>query len=205
MNLFWLPASHLVGVGHWLYRHRGVLGGIAFLCLWVVAAPTTTRILLSLPLVLSGLVIRCWAEGYIGPSSRGRVIITDRLITEGPYRYLRHPLYLGDLLLTLGVLLALAPPPFVVGLVLFLGLLEYGLIINAEEWELNLRWGREYWRYRADTPLLLPKLHPRDKSPSQQFSFKNLRFENLRAGGWTLLVLGLVYLLILLRLQLLPD
>lgn len=200
MNLSWLPAPNLVGIGRWLYRHRGLLGGVAFLCLWMVATPTIPRILLSLPLILIGVAIRCWAGGYIGPISRGRIITADRLITEGPYRHLRHPLYLGNLLLTLGVLLALAPPPFLTGLVLFLWLVEYGLILNAEEWELNLRWGREYQRYRAETPILLSKFRLRDEGPSSQFSFKNLRFE-----GWTLLLLGLAYLLILLRLQLFPE
>jgi hypothetical protein len=98
------------------------------------------------------------------------------------------------------VLIALAPPPFFIGLVIFLGLLEYSLIINAEEWLLSMKFGKEYIAYRAQTPLILPRFRSRFKGSSQRFSFKKVRAE-----VWTLFFLALVYLLILLRLQLLPE
>jgi hypothetical protein len=51
--------------------------------------------LLGLALVLAGVFLRSWAAGIIHK--------TDTLTTEGPYALFRHPLYIGSLLMGLGV------------------------------------------------------------------------------------------------------
>ena len=59
---------------------------------------------LSALLVAAAAGIRTWAGAYL----RAEVVFdtkvhSDRLVAEGPYRHVRNPLYLGNMLLALGI------------------------------------------------------------------------------------------------------
>lgn len=77
-----------------------------------------------------------------------------RLTTDGLYRYMRHPLYTGGLLV-----LWLIPWMTVNLLVLVVSLTLY-LLIGAffEERKLLREFGPAYAAYRARTPMLIPRL-----------------------------------------------
>jgi len=107
--------------GRFLFRWRGVIGVLAFGVVFWLARPTFGSCLLGLPFILAGLATRFWASGYIGIEGRVREIGASRRIASGPYRLLRHPLYIGNFLL--------------VGFVA-----EYGLIVAAEERDLGQKW-----------------------------------------------------------------
>ncbi len=126
-----------------LYRYRGIIGLIAFWFVYLCATPENKAIFLSLPLVLLGLTIRVWAIGYIGKHSRTKEIYAPMLITSGPYRYIKHPLYLGNFFLVMGVLLALSATFIISVIVLFLFLIEYLLFIHAEEKYLKVKFSKE--------------------------------------------------------------
>jgi isoprenylcysteine carboxyl methyltransferase (ICMT) family protein YpbQ len=120
-------------VGRFLFRWRGVIGFAAF---WVVLAlgrPSVRTCLMGVPFLLTGLALRFWAMGFIGPEARAREIGASRLVTDGPYRWLRHPLYLGNFLLVAGMLMALRPVAWLALLAVVLFLMEYWLIGRAEE------------------------------------------------------------------------
>lgn len=99
---------------------------------YIFARPTITSCLESLLLILSGLALRFWAAGYIGNDARSKTISAQRVITDGPYRYFRHPLYLGNFAIVAGMLVALKPP-LTIALLIILGfILMYGLIARSE-------------------------------------------------------------------------
>jgi hypothetical protein len=56
-----------------------------------------------------------------------------RRIVSGPYRTLRHPLYIGNFLLVAGMLVALRPAWWLGTVVLAGFIVEYGMIVAAEE------------------------------------------------------------------------
>ncbi len=62
-----------------------------------LSRPQPWTVLAGAPLVLAGEAIRLWAAGHLYK--------TEKLITSGPYRFTRNPLYLGRLLLFTGVAL----------------------------------------------------------------------------------------------------
>lgn len=91
------------------------------------------------------LVLLGWREVY-----RAK----DRLATQGVYRYLRHPQYLGILLITAGWLVHW---PTIPGLVMWpiLVFLYYRLSVQ-EERALAAKFGEEFRAYAERTPRLLP-------------------------------------------------
>ncbi|MGB9742878.1 MAG: methyltransferase family protein [candidate division WOR-3 bacterium] len=129
--------SYPVRLGRFLFRIRGFIGTIAFVPLWLTGRPGLTSCLNSLTLIIPGLLLRFWTAGYIGPESRQSSISASRIVSDGPYRYFRHPLYLGNFALVAGLVVALQPPALL-GLGVLAGfLLIYSLIARAETDFLN--------------------------------------------------------------------
>jgi protein-S-isoprenylcysteine O-methyltransferase Ste14 len=138
-------------LGRFLFRWRGAIGVLAFGVLFWMARPTFGSCLIGLPLLLAGLAIRFWASGYIGIEGRVREIggqreergvrreeegTPRRRITTGPYRTLRHPLYIGNFTLVIGMLVALRPALRLAVVVLAGFVLEYAMIVVEEERDL---------------------------------------------------------------------
>jgi protein-S-isoprenylcysteine O-methyltransferase len=100
-------------------RAVGAAFGLALLAL--LLAPLLNRLrvgrLLSetwawsgIAAMLAGLVLRIWAIRVLGAfyTRTLKTAVGQHLIAEGPYRLVRHPSYLGDLLLWLGAGIATA-------------------------------------------------------------------------------------------------
>jgi protein-S-isoprenylcysteine O-methyltransferase Ste14 len=79
---------------------------------------------------------------------------TTRLISEGAYRYIRHPLYASLILLALGVYLKAPSPPGVA----LLGAAVVGAFLTARtEEHFNLeRFGKAYRAYMGETKMFVP-------------------------------------------------
>ncbi|MBN2465728.1 hypothetical protein JXD38_08945 [candidate division WOR-3 bacterium] len=129
-------------LGRFLFRWRGVIGVLAFAVVFWLARPTFGSCLLGVPLLVLGLAIRFWASGYIGIEGRVREIGARQRIVSGPYRLFRHPLYIGNFLLVVGMLLALRPAVRLAAVVLVGFVIEYAIIVAAEERQLAALGGR---------------------------------------------------------------
>ncbi len=78
----------------------------------------------------------------------------QRLVREGPYRFVRHPFYLGLLLMLGGALVATRS---LAGAALFLpAFLITVARARREEHNLELRYGSRYTEYRDRVPFLFP-------------------------------------------------
>ena len=82
------------GAGSFLTRWRVFLGFVlAAVILWL-ATPTRGSFLIGSAIATLGEFVRVWASGHLEKS---------REVTQsGPYRYTRHPLYLGSSLIGVG-------------------------------------------------------------------------------------------------------
>lgn len=111
-------------------------------------------------IVALGALIRSWAEAYLHSSVvHDMELHSERLVAEGPYRHLRNPLYLGNILLTIGLGLMASRIGFVImaaGMFAFC----YRLILR-EEAGLFASQGENYRRYFEAVPRLWPSLRPR--------------------------------------------
>jgi hypothetical protein len=104
--------------------------------------------------------VRTWATSYL----RTEVMIdttfrTERLVADGPYRFVRNPLYLGTTLLSIAMaVFASRTGALMIVILMPLFLLR---LINREEAELKLAQGESYGRYLTSVPRLVPALTPR--------------------------------------------
>lgn len=93
------------------------------------------------------LIYRAWQHLYAAQRA-------GRLAIEGPYARVRHPQYLGFVLILFGFLLQW---PTILTLAMFPVLVfMYVRLARIEEREAEARFGDEYRRYAARTPAFLP-------------------------------------------------
>jgi protein-S-isoprenylcysteine O-methyltransferase Ste14 len=115
--------------------------------------------LATLIVALSAL-IRTWAGSYLHSSIiHDGALHGEQLVADGPYRYLRNPLYLGNLFLAIGVGALASRTGFVV-IVVGMMIIVYRLILREEALLLATQ-GESYRRYYELVPRLLPALTPR--------------------------------------------
>jgi len=110
-------------------------------------------------LAILAWLIRWWGSSYqlAGVVVSGDVV-TQTLTASGPYRFVRNPLYLGNVLLALSIG-SLGPPAATV-MVVALNLVVVYRLIAIEERFLSAAHGAAYDRYRSAVPRLLPRVTP---------------------------------------------
>lgn len=96
-----------------------------------------------------GLLSYSWKELY-------RAQRTGLLATGGPYSMIRHPQYVGFVLIMLGFLVQW--PTILTALMFPILVWMYLRLARREEHEIEAEFGDEYRRYAAETPAFLPKL-----------------------------------------------
>lgn len=110
----------------------------------------------SLFLVLSGLGLRIWGSGVAGSHTRTGTIEAVRLITGGPYAYVRNPIYLGSIILGFGMVGLLGDGRLLaIHMLVFAAM--YFSIIPAEEQFLRKRFAGQFPAYSLHVPRLIPR------------------------------------------------
>ena len=122
-----------------------------------LAQPRPLEVAVGFVVAAVGEAIRFWAAGHL--------LKTKELITSGPYRYSRNPLYLGRLLILTGLCVMCRLPYFanwfllIVGYAVFLGY-YMPRKERVEPARLRAVHGEDYERYFRAVPALIPTLKP---------------------------------------------
>lgn len=119
-------------INQFLYKYRAFVA-VPFFVILVMRSRPVGSLLIPVILALIGLGVRAWAAGYIGKTGRGRDFHSEFRITSGPYKLLRHPLYIGNFFLVAGTIFLFNPLPWLAAVLIGIFLIEYGLFIVAEE------------------------------------------------------------------------
>jgi protein-S-isoprenylcysteine O-methyltransferase Ste14 len=130
-------------IARWRVPLGFLLGAVV---LWR-ADPTWSSLLLGASIATIGEAIRLWAAGHVEKSRE--------VTRSGPYRFVRHPLYLGTTLIALGLSIASASPLVAVMVLVYVGI-TIPAAIRAEEAHLREKFGGAYDSYvqRASTPMV---------------------------------------------------
>lgn len=111
-------------------------------------------------LIFFGGMLRVLARQELDRFFTFQVIIQEghKLITRGPFRYIRHPTYLGNILVMLGLSLALQTTFGIIAvIVFFIPAVIYR--ISAEEKLFYDEFGKEYLDYMEKTKKLFPFIY----------------------------------------------
>ncbi len=110
----------------------------------------------GLALIAAGEALRLSAVRHIGAVSRTRTDRLGPLVASGPFRWVRNPLYIGNLALWLGLALVAQLPRLVAPIALLL-IIEYHAIVRWEEQLLESRLGNSYRDYMKSVPRWIPR------------------------------------------------
>jgi len=151
---------------------RGLVYAAGFYLVWwwaiVSARPLDRRIGLALPewarlpglvLVVLGAALALWCIGAFALVGRGTPAPFDaprEFVAVGPYRYVRNPMYLGALLILVGVALFLGWPSALAVAAGFV-LLAHVFVLLYEEPTLERRFGASYREYKRAVERWLPR------------------------------------------------
>jgi protein-S-isoprenylcysteine O-methyltransferase Ste14 len=132
----------------------------AFLHGPIPGALSSTLSWIGIGMMLLGLLLRIWAARTLGEFyTRTLVVGTHQVLVEkGPYRWLRHPGYFGDIVLWLGAGLASSNILLVVAIEVIL-LPAYIYRIHVEEIMLRQRFGADFYQYTKHRKRIIPFLY----------------------------------------------
>ncbi|MFW5873367.1 MAG: methyltransferase family protein [Bacillota bacterium] len=114
----------------------------------------------GLILYLSGIILRYWSSCLLGDYFTRAVEVEEdqKLVNKGPYRFIRHPLYLGLLLLTSAIPIFLGN---FIALIITLILMSWSLRhrIKEEEDKLLHILGDKYQDWKEDKYKMIPFIY----------------------------------------------
>jgi protein-S-isoprenylcysteine O-methyltransferase Ste14 len=162
-------ADEFEKAGQWLFRWRSYLPLALFVLALPAAYDTASRSaaasgataweVVCLAVAGLGLMVRILTVGYVPAGTSGRNTLKQvaaALNATGMYSLVRHPIYLGNFLMWLG--LALLPRCWwftVITVLIFW--LYYERIMFAEEGFLLAQFGDAYRQWAARTPAFVPR------------------------------------------------
>jgi protein-S-isoprenylcysteine O-methyltransferase Ste14 len=144
----------VVSLGRHAGRHAGV--GLATSIRGVLSYhPGVVGQWLGVGLMMIGIGFAFWARAHLGRNWGIPMSLREghELVTSGPYAYVRHPIYTGLMLATIGTALAMG----LLGLVFFALAFAYFLVsARTEEKMMLAQFPDTYPPYRRRTKMLIP-------------------------------------------------
>ncbi|MGB4107593.1 MAG: isoprenylcysteine carboxylmethyltransferase family protein [Alphaproteobacteria bacterium] len=135
---------------------------------------------LAIAFILGGLAFRSLTIGwaYIKRGGMNKEVYADTLVRSGLFGVCRNPLYVGNMLVYIGVFVQHGHPVVVVtGIAIYTFI--YIAIIAAEEHYLQNKFGAEYDRYCVEVPRWLPRFSKyRESILGMNFSFRRSIFKD---------------------------
>jgi protein-S-isoprenylcysteine O-methyltransferase Ste14 len=166
-------------------RFRQFAGVVLVFLLTLAGRPEPAPFAIGVVVVLVGMGIRMWASGH--------VMKNETLATDGPYAHVRHPLYVGNVVIAVGFCLASGVWWSVVAAAAVL-LVFYPPAIRYEDQKLQRLFPGEWDRWAAETRALVPRLEPYRSEGSEDGGGWSLRRSLVRNGEPIHVVVGLACL-----------
>jgi protein-S-isoprenylcysteine O-methyltransferase Ste14 len=146
-----------IRLGKFFFRYRNVLGPLIFLAALFIGKPSypldraelnSLFDALGIAIVVLGEALRMTTIGYeyIERGGRNRQVYASKLVQGGVFAHCRNPLYVGNIMLAVGISLVVHSLLFYLIILPLVGLV-YMSIVAAEEAFLGEKFGQEYLQY----------------------------------------------------------
>ncbi len=188
--------------GNWLFKHRGQLPLILFLLAIPAVFSTNYSDLTPMQikafnysaycLSILGFVVRSYTIGTTPRGTSGRNTeeqVAEQLNHNGIYSIVRHPLYLGNYLMWIGIVLFTKNIDFTI-IVSLMYWLYYERIMFAEERFLERKFGQSYLEWAKGVPAFIPSFYLFKKS---SISFSTISVLRREYSGVLATVVGFVF------------
>lgn len=181
---FWAPWERMGGAhpgSTWLWL-AGTLQTTGF---FPIATSTIIVIATATLALLLAALVRTWASAYLGSDVvYDRDLHSERVVADGPYRYVRNPLYIGTWLLTAGISILMPPGGALFALVAVTLLIVAWVM--AEERTLTIERGGAYTAYLKKVPRFFPAILPRLPSGAARPQWLQAVLVEIHLWGMTL-------------------
>jgi protein-S-isoprenylcysteine O-methyltransferase Ste14 len=161
---------HLIRELRYHEASRQLIGVALVVLLAAFGRPSAAAWWVGMALVVFGIAVRTWASGVIFKN--------EVLATSGPYGFVRHPLYVGNIAVLGGFAWASAlwwAAPLVLAFLLF----YYPPAIEYEDRKLQRMFGEPWCDWSVQVRALLPRLRPYPSAHRARWSFA----QSLRRNG----------------------
>lgn len=154
---FWAPWIEIWSIGNrfplwaWLALELSRLGLLSS----AVAAPLV--LVIAALIAAKGVVLRIWGAACLGfDTVHHRQMQAGAVMADGPYRYVRNPLYLGGWCMTVAISFLMPPSGALFAMPLMT--IFFLRLILGEEAFLTSQLGQPYQEYLCAVPRLFPRL-----------------------------------------------
>lgn len=195
-----------IRIGAFFFRYRNIAFPVFVAALFLLVPPPGRVFgskglelaidVVALAISVLGLATRAVVIGYayIKRGGKGKRVYAADLVTEGVFGISRNPLYLGNMLICVGMFLMHGDP-----YVLLIGVTVYAFvyvcIVLTEEAYLDKKFGSAYRAYAADVPRWWPKFSRfRDATDGMAFNFRRVIQKDYTTIASTLIILALIEL-----------
>ena len=130
-------------------------------------------------LLVAAAFLRTWASSYLWASVvYAAQVKSAALVADGPYRHVRNPLYLANVMMSVGMGTTMSRSGMILAVVAML-IYCYRLILREEQ-ELRASQGSQYDAYVRAVPRLWPSLSARTVSAGREARWS----DGLKAESW---------------------
>lgn len=182
------------------FRYRAFFPIPLAIIVVILANPNLNSLIVGSLFIVIGITLRIICLGYLGVKSRDEVPNIANLVTAGPYRYTRNPVYIANTLIACGLTIfalggygiVISTISTIIVAVLYISFYNF-FVIPAEEKFLEEKFGQDYLNYKSSVPKWLINFK---QIPSQgRFRFLPV----LRTEYWTWIIIIGIYIVILVK------
>ena len=157
-----------VAAGNFFFKYRNAIFPVVFAAFLIVMRPRMmfgdpvidrALVICGFAVALAGELVRLSTIGfeYIERGGKQGKVYASFLVRKGVYGISRNPMYVGNMLIGIGIVMASGAPAAYVTVIPFFAFV-YHAITSAEEEFLHKKFGAAYEEYCAHVPRFLPAL-----------------------------------------------
>lgn len=173
---------------------------IPFLILMLIYEnATVTSLAVGFAIAFIGELIRLWGVSWAGSETRTTGGVGGSfLVISGPFAHVRNPLYVGNILMYLGLgIMSMSLFPYLQIIAILFFIMQYLFIVKEEEEFLKIKFSSDYKKYLENVPRFGWRLKPYKVESILQPEF--ILSKGLKSETRTLQAFGTAALLIIIK------